>query len=394
MIKKILGSIITLLFLFQLPLLAQEVTKPVLKTYKIGIFTPLYLDSVFTGNYFRYSRNFPRFILQGLDFVQGAQIALDSLPSLKGNVAAVFYDSKSITESVGSLISNNKLDSLDLIIGSIKDDEYFQLANFALKKNIPFISATYPNDAGITGNPFLIIVNSTLKAHCEAIYSYLLQNHGTDRIILCNKPGSQEDRVAGYFKMINEQDKKPLMDIRMIQFNDSNYNSLKNHLDSNSKNILIGGSLDETFANNLATEANTIKNTYPITLIGMPNWEGFRSLYKKNSLTDFPILYSTPYYNEQSDNFSKMIQQIYLTKYKGVPSEYSYKGFETVFIFSRLLTNHPYDFMNHLNDYKDKVFTDFQFKPVLNASNSKPDYFENKHLYFLKLENGKVSKAW
>lgn len=383
-----------LLTCFYLPLMAQGNRSASLKTYKVGIFAALYLDSVFTGNSYRYSRNFPRFILQGLDFVQGAQIALDSLPLPNGNINASIYDSKSATENIDSLIRNKKLDSLDLIIGSVKDEDYLKLADFALQKNIPFISATYPNDAGVSSNPFLVIVNSTLKAHCEAIYSYILQNHGTDRIFLCRKNGSQEDKVARYFKMINEPDGKPLLDIRTINFNDSNFYILKSKLDSNSKNIIIGGSLDEAFAMDLANEAYSLKNTYPVTLIGMPNWDAFKSWNKKNSLVDFPVFFTSPFYNYKWDNNSKMIKDIYLKKYKGIPSDYTYKGFETVFLFSRLLTRYPDDFMSHLNDYAYKVFSDYNFKPVFNSNASRPDYFENKHLYFLKTENGKVTKAW
>ena len=110
------------------------------------------------------------------------------------------------------------LDSLDLIIGSVKDTDLKQLADFSLKKNIPFISATYPNDGGVTGNPFLAIMNSTLKAHCEGIYSYILQNHGTDKIILLKKPGVQEDKIVSYFKALNEQEGKPLLNIQTIHF--------------------------------------------------------------------------------------------------------------------------------------------------------------------------------
>jgi len=394
MYKKAIIVLITLVSLFNLPVRAQGNKAPGFKTYKVGIFAALYLDSVFTGNSYRYTKIFPRFTLQGLDFVQGAQVALDSLPITNGNINAIIYDSKSATENIDSLIVNKKLDSLDLIIGSVKDEEYLKLANFALQKNIPFISATYPNDAGVTNNPFLVIVNSTLRAHCEAIYGYLLQNHGTDKIFLCRRAGNQEDKVARYFKAINEPDNKPLLNIQMINFNDSNYYILKNKLDSNSKNILIGGSLDEEFAFNLAKEAKSLKKTYPVTLIGMPNWDAFKSFTKKNSLADFPVVYTSPFYNSKSDNYSKMLQDVYLKKYKGVPSDYAYKGFETVFLFSQLLTNHPDDFMSHLNDSTARLFCNYNFKPVINKNTSKPDYFENKHLYFLKAENGKVSKAW
>jgi hypothetical protein len=392
--RKIIGIVLMFLVFFNLPLMAQWDKSAPLRTFKVGIFAPLYLDSVFNGNYYKYSRNFPRFSLQGLDFVQGAQIALDSLPFYDGNINADIYDTKSITKNIDSLILNKKLDSLDLMIGAVKDEDFLKLSNFALLKNIPFISATYPNDAGVTGNPFLVIVNSTLKSHCEAIYSYLLQNHGTDRIFLCRRYGNQEDKVSRYFKMINEQENKPLLDIQTINFNDSNINTLKNSLDSNSKNIIIGGSLDEVFTFKLVNEAYNIKNTYPVTLIGMPNWDGFKTITRSKKLIDFPIVFTSPFYNEKSDNNSKLIQDVYLKKYKGVPSDHTYKGFESVLMFTRLLMKYPNDLMSHLNDSSSKVFCDYNYKPVFNTKTFKPDYFENKHVYFLKAENGKISKAW
>ena len=206
-----------------------------LKTYRVGIFSPLYLDSVFDGTSYNYGKNFPRFTQQGLDFVQGAQVALDSMHLINGNVLANIFDSKAETENISWLISNHKLDSMDLLIGATKDQEFIQLAAFAKQKNIPFISAVYPNDGGVTGNPFLVIVNSTLRAHCETIFSYLLQNHGTDRIILCRKKGGQEDKIADYFKMINEPDGKPLLDLQVINF-ESDFSILKKKIGQYKKN--------------------------------------------------------------------------------------------------------------------------------------------------------------
>lgn len=383
------------LIICKLPAYAQDSTTSGFKTYKVGIFAPLFLDSVFRGENFKYDKNFPRFVVPGLDFVQGAQIALDSMPLPNGNIDAHFFDSKSTLTTIATLISEKKLDSLNLIIGSVKDEEYTELANFAAEKNIPFISATYPNDGGITGNPFLVIVNSTLKAHCEAIYSYLLQNHGTDKIFLARRTGSQEDKVAGYFSTMNKPDGKPLLNIQTVMI-DSNFNSIKYKFDSTKANIIIGGSLDEEFAYSLAAAAAAVKKKYDITLIGMPNWDGFQSFSTtKKNLADFPVFFTSPYFNYKWDNYSKMIQDVYLKKYKGKPSDYTYKGFETIFVFTRLFTRYPDNFMDHLNDYAYKVFSEYNFKPVsIKKPGEKTDYFENKHLYFLKSVNGVVTKAW
>jgi Periplasmic binding protein len=389
-------GLFTVLLTGSVTLQAQNDTAKNFPVYRVGIFAPLYLDSVFSNNTFRYKEGVPKFIMPSIDFVQGALVALDSMKMGKENVKAFIYDTKSYSQGLSTLIKNKKLDSLDLLIGSVRDADYKQLSDFALQKNVPFISATYPNDGGVTANPFTVILNSTLKAHCEAMYSYLLQNHGTDLIYLCRQKGTQEDKVAGYFKQLNEQDGKPLLQIQTLN-TDSVFTAaaLLPKLDSNRQCIIIGASLDENFAKNLAAACYELHESYPLTLIGMPNWDGFTSLYKKEAYEDFPIHFTTPYFNNKWDNYSKMLTAAYQKKYKMKPGDMAFKGFETVQLFTRLYTLHPADFMSHLNDKTAKVFCDYNIKPVMLAKGAvTPDYFENKHLYFVKIVNGTKQKAW
>lgn len=368
-------------------------------SYRVAILAPLYLDSVFnaTGS-FKYKQGMPRFMMPGLDFVNGARVALDSMVLNDGSVEAVFFDTRSYLHPLNQLIQRHQLDSFQLLIGAVKDNEYKTLAEFALNKQIPFVSAIYPNDGGITSNPFVILMNSTLRAHCEAIYSYILQNHGTDKIFLCRQNGVQEDRVAGYFRQINEQDGKPLLPIQPFRF-DSLPNSelLRKKLDSNRNTILIGGSLDEKFATALAqSSADLVQQHYPIKLMGMPNWDGFKTLLEKEELKNFPIYYTSPYYNAKTDSFSRMLTNHYLQRMNGKPTDMAFRGFESVYLFTQLLTLFPDEFMSHLNDKSVRVFNDYNFKPVTHGTDmqSIPDYFENKHLYFLQILNGSISKAW
>jgi hypothetical protein len=380
-------------FLISSSVFAQDQVRSGPPAYHIAVFAPVYLDSVFTGNYYHAGKKFPRFIVPGLDFFQGAEIALDSLPLPNATIIAHFFDTKSETGSIEKLIMEGKLDSMQLIIGSVRDEDFSGLAGFAKRKSIPFISATYPNDGGITANPYLVIVNSTLKSHCESIFSFLLQNHGTDNIVHVRKKGSQEDRVAGYFNTVNRTDGGNLLKIKTLNL-DSNFNLLKNSLDSNQQNIIVAGSLDEDFARSICQAASSLKKKYRITLIGMPNWDGFTSLSAKE-LKDFPIHYTSAYFNNKWDDKSKMIQDLYLKKYKGKPSDYAFKGFEMIHVFSQLLSSYPVSMMAHLNDYAYNVFCAYNFKAVyLSKDKSIPDYYENKHVYFLKKLNGVVSKAW
>ena len=396
MVKRILIGILSLITVAA-TLNAQTNFAGKKKIYHIGIFAPLYLDSVFAadGN-FLYQQGIPKFISQGIDFVQGAEAALDSMNFDNANIVATVYDSKSQKKPVNELIRSKDIDNLDLVIGSVKDAEFKELAAFALKKNIPFISATYPNDGGITANPFLIIVNSTLKAHCEAIYSYLLQNHGTDKIFLCRRKGSQEDKIAYYFKKTNEQDGKPLLNIQTIYVDSIvSYDFLKSKLDSNRQSVIIGGSLDENFSVSLAEACNDLHTQYPITLIGMPNWEGFKTLTRKDNFESFPIYFTSPYFNNKWDNISKMLMNDYTNKYSGIPTDVAFKGFECTYFFTKLLIKYPTDLIEHLNDKEYQLFSEYNFRPVnLKAENTVPDYYENQHEYFVKILDGNLSKAW
>jgi hypothetical protein len=395
--RIILTASVFLITLFALQPGSAQTAGTKMQTYRVGLFAPLYLDSVFapTGT-FRFKEGMPKFIMPAVDFVNGVQIGFDSLQLDNVNINAYIFDTKSYTEPLATLIKSKKIDNLDLIIGSVRDVEYRQLADFAFANNIPFISATYPNDGGVTSNPFVVILNSTLKAHCEAIYSYLLQNHGTDKIFLCRKKGTQEDKIATYFKTMNEQEGKSLLSIQTLNFDSTiSPDYLKLKLDSNRQTVFIGGSLDENFALNLTTASYALYQQYPIKLIGMPNWDAFRSLVKKDAFTDFPIYFTTPYFNTKGDSYSKILTDAYAKKLNGRPSDMAFKGFECAQLFTRLLAKYPADLINHLNDKSYKIFTDYNFRPVmLTKGVTAPDYYENKHLYFIKILNGSSYKAW
>ncbi len=364
------------------------------KVYRVAVFAPLYLDSVFSNASFSTSNTIPRFIMPAVEFVQGAQIAFDTL-ALNGKKAEAFiYDSKSYSRPISWLIKNKYLDSIDLIIGSVKEPDYQELANFAAQKRIPFVSATYPNDGGVTQNPFLIIVNSTLKAHCEGIVSYLVQKHGTDKIYLIKKKG--DDRIDNYIKEANIQDGKPLLNIKTLAI-DSSISSyaLLRRIDTTQSSVIIGASLNETFAKKLADACYPIQKNHPLVLIGMPNWDGFRSLTKKEAYPDFPILYTTPHYNLKSNIFDTLLIQKYFQIYRARPSDMAYKGFQTAYFFTNILLNNPIDFMSHINDNKNTPFHTYNFLPVyLDKQNSSPDYFENSHLFIMQIINGEIDRAW
>src|SRR4026207_2378309 len=86
--------------------------------HRIAIFAPLYLDSAFndTAGY-RYAKNiFPKFINPGLEFYEGAQLALDSLAKEYAPLEVFIYDTRSAKESILEQLNKPEMDSVELII--------------------------------------------------------------------------------------------------------------------------------------------------------------------------------------------------------------------------------------------------------------------------------------
>ena len=382
--------------LFFLSAIGQE--KPVdavaSQTIRVAVIAPLYLDSIFTKGQLKNSRTIPKLTMPYLDFVQGAEIALDTV-DLKGKkVEAHFFDSRSYDRPLSWLIKNGQLQQMDLIIGAVKEPEYSTLADFAKEKKIPFVSAIYPNDGGIKDNPYTLIINSTLKAHCESIYSYLVQKHGTDNIYLVKK--KNDNRIDNYFRAINAASgKTPLLKIKTIVLDSSiSTYGLSNLVDTLRPVVIIGASLDETFSIKLAQACYPLSKTNSITLIGMPNWDSFKDLYNKKTFPDFAVRYTTPHLDSKKNAFSDFLTSNYFKLYRTNANDMAGKGFETMYYFLSILIDYNKDVLNHMNEDSLACFHEFNFRPVMNSSDKEIDYYENKHLYIMKIMNGDSSWDW
>ncbi|HTQ27283.1 MAG TPA: hypothetical protein VMI35_04110, partial [Puia sp.] len=103
-----------------------------LRRYRVALFLPLYLDSAFdaSGNY-RYEKNFPKFINPGLEFYEGAELAIDSLRSEKVPLDIKLYDTRSVTQPVTQVIQSPDFKGTQLIIGFVTPPELYVLANVA-----------------------------------------------------------------------------------------------------------------------------------------------------------------------------------------------------------------------------------------------------------------------
>ena len=360
--------------------------------HQVAIFVPLYLDSAFDASgAYRYDKNFPKFINPGLEFYEGVQLALDSLQKEHAALDIRIYDTRSATQSLAQVLQDTGFQKTELILGHVVPGELQQLAAAAAHMNIPFINVNFPNDGGITNNPDFVILNSTLRTHCEGLYKFMQRNYATKPIILFRKKGTQEDRLKNYFTDIEKSTASVPLKLKYVTLEDNfDASALTPYLDSNTQTICVVGSLDESFGRTLLQILTSVNKSYTTCIIGMPTWDNID--LTRPEFSGEEVIYSTPFYSNPSDNLTKSIQQYFKTRFYSRPSDMVFRGYETTYRFSKLLLQYGKNLSGSIGEKKYKVFNDFDIEPVfLNKQALTLDYFENKKLYFIRKLDGNIT---
>ena len=361
------------------------------KRYQVAVFTPLYLDSLFDANQtYKLDKYLPKYVNPGLDFYEGVQLALDSLQKEKVPLDIFVYDLKD--KPLPQVLNSEDFNKMDLIIGNVNNSEMISLANTAAQKKIPFINVNFPNDGGITNNPYFVILNSTLKTHCEGIYKFMQKQYPLDDIIFFRKKGPQEDKLQSYFTEFNKSTAAIPLKIKYVTLEDGFDSTLLTlYLNKAKGTICIAGSLDLNFGNNLCQKLSSISDRYNLKLIGMPNWDALPNLNKPGYKT-LEVIYTTPFNEAANSTIAQYIQDYFNRKFYEHPSDMVYRGYETMYRFGKLLLQYGPSLSNSLSDKKFNVFTEFDIQPVYNnRQNMTLDYFENKKLYFVRKLNGVIA---
>jgi hypothetical protein len=356
---------------------------------KIAIFSPLYLDSAFDDlNNYRYEKQFPKFINPGLEFYEGVQLALDSLAKEGTQLEVFIYDTRSGKESLEQQLS--KLDtSIELILGYANPQESWNIANTAKSKKIPYINVNLPNDAGITDNPYFVMLNSTLQTHIDHLYKYLQKNYALSPVIMFRKKGQMEDIIRSLFDSAGKNTLSVPLKVKYVDLVDSfTVNQLAAKLDSNVHTVCVAGSLDENFGRRLSLQLASIDKSYPLTLVGMPTFDNLTRDFTTPQYKGLEIVYSTPFYNSRMDKVSQAIIDYFNTKMYARPSDMVMRGYEATWRFSKLLLEYGKDIASNLSRKEFNIFRELDIQPVINKQTTTLDYFENKKLFFVKWQDG------
>lgn len=363
--------------------------------HHVAIFAPLYLDSAFdAAGQYRYAKSFPKFINPGLEFWEGAQLAIDSMKKEGLQLEIHVYDTRSASRPLMSVLRSEEIKQMDLLIGHVMNaNEANLLVQMAASLTIPFINVNLPIEAGARNNPYYVILNSTLPTQCAGIYKFLQKNYSVSTIVVFRKKGSTEDLLKNYFTEAEKSTLGVPLKMKYVTLeNNFTQDDITDYLDSNKTNVCLVASLDAFFGQQVCQQLAAVSSSYTTTVMGMPTWWQFD--FDKPIFKGIEIYYSTPFYINPADSLVLGVQEHFRTNFYSRPSDMVYRGYETIYHFGHLLASNGKNISSSLGDKKFKLFTQFDIQPVIDKQTMTLDYFENKKLYFVKKVDGIVKAVY
>jgi hypothetical protein len=368
---------------------SQQASKPI----RAGLFTSLYLDSSFdaSGKY-RLKNTFPRQAIAGLEYYEGSVMAIDSLNRTGTPVTLSVFDIQSKKGNINTLLQNRGIDSLDILFAQVGGTAFVELASISKQKNIPLVSASYPNDAGIRNSPMVHIANPTINSHLQVIYNQVKTRWPNANVLLFRGRQAGDEVIESVLTDLKNTDNAGGIPFKSVILSEQfEAEDIYRWIDTNKTNVLIPGSLDESFSIEFARAIAGYSKKGIVQLVGMPNWDGLREILTP-AYFGLPIYYTTGFFIPNGHVWSNSLEENF-KNYTGVkPSSSVYKGFELTYYFISLMAKYKGMIFNKPEDNSFKVLNDYDFRPVQwSAGSPEPDYYENKRIYFVRRLNGVAS---
>jgi LysM repeat protein len=331
-----------------------------------------------------------------IELYEGVLVAADTLRSLGLDVNLHVYDIKSDTIEISRLISEGKLDEMDLIIGPIYSNNLSIVASYANSRRIPVVSPVpLRNNSVLTNNPTLFMANSSLEVAQEILAKKISEYYNYNFVFIHTDSTGVDPEVAAFKSRIitDLNNKLPFEEIKFKElffysrsaFDNDSINRLGHALSDQAKNIIIIASEDPAVMSETITDAYTLSKKFDLKVFGYPAMRGLLDNLEVKYFFDLGIMLYTPYWIDYSkDNvirFNLNFRQKFLTE----PSELSFawQGFDLTYYFLSGLALHGSNFISNPEIHNpDLLQTTYDFK-----RKGLTDGFENQKLFFIEYTN-------
>ncbi len=380
-----------------------------------------------------------------IQFYYGVLMAIDSLEKHGLKVELYVYDVGNDSVQAIQALQNPEMRRMDLIIGPFFSRIFPLASSFANRFNIPIVNPLSNRSEIIEYNPQVFKFQPTDQFQIEIVKELIARDFkGSNLFLVDHKEDFKNQNFTNFKYELNEviidgfmvsnnqlynlvvekevadntleeeeeeeephpfimiENKLLISDELQNNLEDSTYfynniHELHYAVDSIKgfeklasvvrENVLLVFSEDNVFVLDLLTKLNFLRDTFPMTVVGMPNWEDFENM-DNEVYKNLNVHYlSSTYVDYENYNVKAFIRR-YRSKYLSEPEDYAFKGFDLSWYFMLALMNFGTDFEDCLPYYNPSLIQ----PNIIFRKYGRRNGYENINWQLLKYQNYRLRR--
>jgi LysM repeat protein len=339
--------------------------------YEIALLIPLYLEQTYDSawrqdidplalgevNSFRF-----------IQFYHGFMLAADSMRSQGMNLKIHVFDVDNQSSKTQKVLADPAMKKMDLIVGPFLKNSFQEVADFARANHIPIINPFSSRQDILKGNPYVFKLVPAPESQPELL-GKLVKRDFSDHNVIIYIPNKFQG--TGIIEEVRAEVQASLVagapDIKLIDYASDSIRGFLQYASETLPNLIIVYSENEAMPTALLSKLNEVKSNYPVTIIGMPEWDRFNNLESGYLLSLNSHVFMSAYVDYGSEDVKGFIRR-YREDYLDEPQAYAFTGFIAGYQFFQALYLYGDECVSCINELKLQL--------------------PQNRLYFRKLEDG------
>jgi LysM repeat protein len=350
--------------------------------YNVALMVPLYLDELdrididtlqedpfVTYNAFRF-----------VQFYEGFILAVDSMKPSGLPVRIFVYDVGKDTSKTRKLLENPEMKSMNLIIGLLYHRSFLIVSNFAREHNIPLVNPISERVDFLNNNPLVFKIKPSRKNQMKVLTDFLANSCKRGQIlIILNGQFRDKECMDTLYQQCMDRD----LNVKMVESQDAAINLLY----KGSQNYVVAFTDNNVYRLDLSRRLYELRNDYPITLIGLPDWDRIEGLETEYLVQLHTHIMSHSFIDYQDPDIKRFVRS-FQNRFSTDPNFLGFLGFDMARFFLTALCNFGISFPQCIDKVDVKtIYSHFSFPPMHQNG------FENQYWEILRYDLYQLVRA-
>lgn len=279
-----------------------------------------------------------------IHFYEGALLAVDSLMQAGIKVNLQVYDTENREARVRQLVATGKLNQADLIIGPVYPEEQKEVAEFAMRNQIPMVSPLSATSDLTKSNPWVFQVNTPRNIVNQKTAEYVVSRYSRSNFIIL-KTGRQATEPENE---LVEQIRSKITGnggsrVRTCDFQKAGLAGLREMVEKDQKNVILLTSGNEADISVAFSNLHTLAGGHDITVIGNNRISQYESI-STEYFHDGQLEFLAPYWPDYNTPIARSFIRKFRSHFKTEPNQFSMQGYDVTYFFVRAASDFGRDF--------------------------------------------------